>query len=183
MNWTDTSLPGVMVLQSPPREDLRGAFARLFCERELAPLLGNRHIVQINRSTTRAVGAIRGMHFQHPPAAETKIVQCLQGRVFDVAVDLRRDSLTFLQWTGCELTPGAANALFIPEGFAHGFQVLDENSALLYMHTAFYDPALEGAVRFDDPRVGVRWPLPPTDMSERDAGHPVLLEDFSGVAP
>jgi dTDP-4-dehydrorhamnose 3,5-epimerase len=110
-----------------------------------------------------------------------KIVRCLKGRVFDVAVDLRHGLATFLKWTAVELTPENRLALVIPEGCAHGFQVLEENSELLYLHTAFYTPGAEGAVRFDDPKFGVDWPLEPTDLSMKDLSHPYLEQHFKGI--
>jgi dTDP-4-dehydrorhamnose 3,5-epimerase len=181
MKISETSIAGVWTAESSAHRDHRGAFSRLFCADEEKAVLGHRTIVQINHSLTHAVGAVRGLHFQHPPKAEMKIVRCLRGRVFDVAVDLRRNSPTFLNWTAIELTPANRLAFIIPEGCAHGFQVLEENSELLYLHTAFYSSADEGAVRFDEPRVGVAWPLPPTDLSARDLGHPHLDQDFEGI--
>lgn len=182
MILTSTPLPGVMVVTSSPHIDSRGSFARLFCERELAGVLGERRIVQINHSRTSTVGAIRGMHFQRLPDAEMKLVRCLKGRVWDVAVDLRADSPTFLKWHAAELAPENARMLVIPEGCAHGFQVLEPESELLYLHTACYTPEAEGGVRHDDPRLGIAWPLPVTDISPRDMGHPLVGPDFSGVA-
>ena len=163
-------------------QDNRGVFSRLFCAIELQAVLATRQIVQINHSITRRVGAVRGLHFQHSPHAEIKIVQCLKGKVFDVAVDLRTGSPTFLQWISIELTSSNRKALLIPEGCAHGFQVIEEESALLYLHTAFYDPTSEGAVRFDDPRINISWPLTPTDVSEKDLNHPLLSPGFAGIA-
>ena len=168
MNISQCSIAGVWTVESSMHQDHRGAFSRLFCVEEEKAILGQRSVVQINHSLTRAAGAIRGLHFQRPPQAEMKIVRCLRGRVLDVAVDLRKDSPTFLEWTAIELTPANRLAFVIPEGCAHGFQVLEENSELLYLHTAFYSAADEGAVRFDDPKIGVDWPLPPTDLSARD---------------
>lgn len=179
----DSPIAGVKILESDAFSDARGAFTRLFCARELEPLLGARQVVQINHSRTKRVGAVRGLHFQRAPHAETKIVRCLRGRVLDVAVDLRRGSPTLLQWTSCELAPESRRALFIPEGFAHGFQVLEEDSELLYLHTAYYTPEAEGGVRFDDPRIAIRWPLPPVDLSHRDRSHPLLTPEFTGIAP
>lgn len=181
MKISETSIPGAWIAESTAHQDHRGAFSRLFCAEEEKSILGQRSIVQINHSLTRAVGAVRGLHYQNPPAAEMKIVRCLRGRVLDVAVDLRKGSPTFLQWTAIELTPEHRRSFIIPEGCAHGFQVLEENSELLYLHTAFYSSADEGAVRFDDPRVGVAWPLPPTDLSARDTSHPLLDQDFEGI--
>lgn len=181
MNLVETSIHGAWVVESKALQDNRGAFSRLFCSRELQPIIESRTIVQINHSMTHSVGAVRGLHFQYPPHAEMKIVRCLKGRVFDVAVDLRQGSPSFLNWAAVELTPESHLAFVIPEGCAHGFQVLDEDSELLYLHTAFYTPDAEGAVRFDDPRVGVNWPLAPTDLSARDLSHPYLKEDFKGI--
>ena len=178
----DTPIAGVKVLQSDAFRDERGAFARLFCARELQSVFGARTIVQVNHSTTRHVGAVRGMHFQHAPHAETKIVRCLRGRVLDVAVDLRRGSPTLMKWTSCELSPESRRAFLIPEGCAHGFQVLEPDSELLYLHTAYYAREAEGGVRHDDPRLAIAWPLEPVDLSERDRSHPLLPADFDGIA-
>lgn len=180
MKVRSTALHGVVVVETSPVADQRGAFARLFCERELATVFGDRHIVQINHSRTNAVGAVRGLHYQRPPHAEMKLVRCLKGRVWDVAVDLRADSPTFLQWHAEELTPGNTRMLVIPEGCAHGFQVLEASSELLYLHTAPYTPAAEGGLCHDDPRVGLLWPLPVVDLSERDRRHPLIAPDFPG---
>lgn len=182
MNLVETRIPGVWVAESTVFRDHRGAFSRLFCAREEQAILGARAIVQINHSRTHRVGALRGMHYQHAPYAEMKIVRCLKGRVFDVAVDLRQESPAFLKWTAVELTPENCFALVIPEGCAHGFQVLEADSELLYLHTAHYNKEAEAAVRFDDPRIGVNWPLPPVDLSARDLGHPFLDENFMGIS-
>ena len=177
----DTPLADLKVVQSSPHRDERGTFTRLFCARELQPLLGERQIAQINYSRTSHVGAVRGMHFQLPPHAEMKMVRCLRGRVWDVAVDLRENSPTFLQWHAQELTPDDSQMLLIPEGFAHGFQALEPESELLYLHTEFYHPPSEGGLRHDDPRLAIAWPLPPQDLSPRDLAHPLLGPDFAGV--
>lgn len=182
MKIIDTAIVGVQIIESTELQDERGAFSRLFCAQELAPVLGQRHVVQVNQSLTRKIGAIRGMHYQKAPRAEMKIVRCLKGRVFDVAVDLRQGSATFLQWVALELSPKKHNAVVIPEGCAHGFQVLETNSELLYLHTAYYTPACEGAIHFSDPKIGIQWPQPPTDLSARDQNHPFLNENFSGFS-
>jgi dTDP-4-dehydrorhamnose 3,5-epimerase len=181
MKQVETSIAGVWVIESKAFQDNRGAFSRIYCSHELQAILGKRFIAQINRSVTRSVGAVRGLHYQNAPHAEMKIVRCLKGRVFDVAVDLREGSPTFLKWTAVELTPDNHLAFMIPEGCAHGFQVLEEDSELLYLHTEFYTPDAEGAVRFDDPIIGVNWPLAPTDLSTRDLSHTHLRENFKGI--
>jgi len=181
VNILTTPLSGLTVAETTPISDHRGAFARLFCERELASILEGRHIVQINHSCTVTIGAVRGLHFQYPPYAEMKLVRCLKGRVWDVAVDLRAGSPTFLHWHGEELTPGNTRMMIIPEGFAHGFQVQEHGSELLYLHTACYEPTAEGGVACNDPQLGIAWPLPVQDLSHRDANHPYLPSDFSGL--
>lgn len=181
MNIQETAIHGVTVVKASAHSDSRGCFARLYCELELAPVIGTRHIVQINHSRTAAVGAIRGMHFQCPPHAEMKLVRCLKGRVWDVAVDLRPKSNTFLKWHAEELSPENAHMMVVPEGCAHGFQVLEPDSELLYLHTAFYTPASEGGVRHDDPKLAIAWPLPLTDISPRDTAHPFIDPAFLGI--
>jgi dTDP-4-dehydrorhamnose 3,5-epimerase len=181
MNVLPTKLAGVVVVETEPWVDDRGAFTRLFCECELSKVIGRRHIVQVNHSRTATVGAVRGLHFQRPPHAEMKLVRCLLGRVLDVAVDLRTDSPTFLQWYAEELTPRNARMLVVPEGCAHGFQVLEADSEILYLHTAFYAPETESGIRFDDARLGISWPLAVADLSERDRQLPTLDANFGGI--
>jgi len=181
VNVIETPIAGVVVVETRTHQDTRGAFARLFCAEALAEVIGPRHIVQINQSRTLRIGAIRGMHFQHPPHAEMKLVRCIRGRVWDVVADLRADSPTFLQWHAQELDAESARMLVIPEGCAHGFQVLEAGSELLYLHTAFYTPSAEAGVRHDDPGLAIRWPLAATDLSPRDQAHALLPADFAGI--
>jgi dTDP-4-dehydrorhamnose 3,5-epimerase len=182
MNILDTPIADVKIVQSVPHHDARGAFARFFCAEELQAVLGHRQIAQINHSRTSHPGTVRGLHFQNPPHAEMKMVRCVRGRIWDVAVDLRSESPTFLQWYAQDLTPDDAQMLVIPEGFAHGFQALEPDSELLYLVSAFYNPLSEGGIRHDDPRLAISWPLPPRDVSPRDLVHPLLPADFAGVA-
>lgn len=177
-----TAIAGVVVVDTRRTEDARGAFARLFCETELAEVIGTRRIVQINQSTTAQRGAVRGMHYQRQPHAEMKLVRCLRGRVWDVAVDLRAGSPTFLQWHAEELTPDNARMLVVPEGCAHGFQALEAASELLYLHTAAYRAEAEGGVAAQDARLAIAWPLPVAGLSARDAAHPPIAADFQGLA-
>lgn len=181
MKIRQTGIAGAVVVEGAPYADHRGAFTRIFCEQALAQVIGSRHVVQANHSRTHAVGAVRGMHFQHPPHAEMKMVRCIRGRVWDVLVDLRAGSPSFLHWHAQELDPVSSRMLIIPEGCAHGFQVLEPDSELLYLHTAPYTPESEGALRFDDPRVAIPWPLPVSDLSERDRHHALLSNDFAGL--
>lgn len=138
-------------------------------------------LVQINHSITRKKGAVRGMHFQYPPHAESKIVMCLRGKAFDVAVDLRSYSPTFLRWHGVELSPGNRNAFCIPEGFAHGFQTLEDETELLYLHTEYHAQPGEGALNVADPRLGIVWPLAITEISDRDRSHAFITPGFAGI--
>lgn len=181
MKLRQTALAGVYVVDTQSFVDHRGAFARLYCETELAAVLGASRIVQVNHSRTASPGAIRGLHCQNAPHAEKKLVRCLKGKVWDVAVDLRRGSPTFLQWHAELLSPDNARMLVIPEGCAHGFQVLEPNSELLYLHTEFYTPAAEFGVSHADPRLAIAWPLPASDLSARDLSHPPIASDFSGI--
>jgi dTDP-4-dehydrorhamnose 3,5-epimerase len=167
-------LAGSALIDAEPFEDHRGLFARFFCTRELARLLGDRQIVNINLSRNHHPGTIRGMHFQHPPHQEMKLVRCLRGAVFDVLVDLRPESPSFLMWHGEVLSAANMKMLCLPEGFAHGFQVLEPDSEMLYLHTAFYAPEAQGGLRYDDPSLGIDWPLEVTEISRRDASHPHL---------
>lgn len=181
MKLIATPLPGVFEAEATPIVDHRGQFTRLFCLSSLSAAHANRPIVQINHSMTRTVGAIRGLHYQRAPKAEAKWVRCLRGRVWDVAVDMRCGSPTFLSWHVVELDAKRMNAVFIPEGCAHGFQVLETDSELLYLHTAPYTPGLEGGARWDDPRLSISWPLPATDISDRDKSHTPIEETFEGI--
>lgn len=181
VNITDTPLTNLKVVRSSPHRDDRGVFTRLFCARELHSLLGDRRIAQINHSKISKVGSVRGMHFQRPPHAEMKMIRCLSGRVWDVAVDIRAGSPTFLHWHAVELAADDAQMIVIPEGFAHGFQALEPDSELLYLHTQFYNPSSEGGLRHDDPKLAITWPLAPRELSPRDLAHPLLTADFTGV--
>jgi dTDP-4-dehydrorhamnose 3,5-epimerase len=169
------------VLEAEPYVDHRGKFGRIYCQDELKQIGHSKQIVQINHSLTRRSGVIRGMHFQYPPKAEIKMVKCLRGSVFDVIVDLRRDSDTLLQWYGEVLSDENLKMIYVPEGFAHGFQTLEENTELLYLHTEFYSPEHEGGVRYDDHMLRISWPLEVTEASKKDQEYPLLSKDFRGI--
>jgi dTDP-4-dehydrorhamnose 3,5-epimerase len=178
-----TPLAGLMVIERHPITDERGSFERLYCAEELAATNIDMPIVQVNRSVTKRKGAVRGMHFQYAPYAETKLISCLAGKVFDVAVDLRRGSSTFLRWHAEELSNDNHKSLLIPAGVAHGFQALVENCELLYFHSAAYAAKAEGGIQPTDLRLGIAWPLPIADISVRDRGHPALTDAFEGFVP
>lgn len=175
-----TSIAGAFEVRHDVWSDERGRFRRQYCEREFAAAGLNTRWVQINHSVTLGRGFVRGMHFQYPPAAEAKLVSCPVGRAFDVAVDLRSGSSTFLQWAAVELSE--TSSFYLPEGCAHGFQALTEEVHLIYQHSAYYTPETEGGVRFDDPAFGIEWPLPVGIMSERDSSFVLVDADFKGIA-
>lgn len=176
MHFQPLPLEGAYLIEPDPFKDERGLFARVFCERELRKIGHTKGIVQINHSLTNQRGAIRGLHFQYAPKAEIKMVKCLAGAAFDVIVDLRRLSPTFGNWHGEKLSPENMKMIYIPEGFAHGFQTLLENTQLLYLHTEFYNRAYEGGLRFDDPDLAIDWPLEPAMISDKDRRLPLLSE-------
>jgi dTDP-4-dehydrorhamnose 3,5-epimerase len=180
-DFHDLPLPGLKLVQRKPITDARGFFARFYCADEFRAAGLDKPVAQINHTLTRSKGAVRGLHFQHPPHAETKLVSCLSGAVFDVAVDVRTGSSTFLRWHGEILSAENQRSLLIPEGFAHGFQALTENCELLYLHTAAFHPGAEGAVNIADPALAIQWPLPVSELSERDRAHPFLDAHFSGI--
>jgi dTDP-4-dehydrorhamnose 3,5-epimerase len=175
-------IQGLKLLQRKLVSDDRGYLERMFCSEELKSLVLGKNIVQINHTLTAKRGTVRGMHFQHSPHAETKFVSCLRGEVFDVAVDLRLSSPTFLQWHAEILSADNHKTLVIPEGFAHGFQTLTEDCQMLYLHTTAYRADAEGGLNARDPRIAIQWPLPIAEQSARDSAHPVVSDDFSGVA-
>tara|TARA_A100001011_G_scaffold106286_1_gene112589 strand:+ start:662 stop:1225 length:564 start_codon:yes stop_codon:yes gene_type:complete len=176
-----TPIDGLNVIERHSISDTRGLFERMFCEEVLGKFLQGKGIRQINRSLTRRKGTVRGLHFQHPPHAETKIVTCLKGKVFDVAVDLRKGSPTFLDHNMVVLTGENQRSHLIPEGFAHGFQTLTSDCELLYLHSADYAKKFEGALNISDPRLAIKWPEPIAERSERDLNHPMLTDEFQGV--
>ncbi len=178
----ETPLQGLQLIHRKPLGDSRGYLERLFCQGELAELLKGKAIAQINHTLTEKTGTIRGMHFQHPPCAETKFVTCLKGEVFDVAVDIRMGSPTFLRWHGELLNATNHHTLLIPEGFAHGFQTLTDECEMLYFHTSAYHRDAEGALNAHDPALAIQWPLPVTEQSTRDMEHPMIQQNFPGVA-
>jgi dTDP-4-dehydrorhamnose 3,5-epimerase len=178
---SETPLSGVNLLQRKPIGDERGWLERMYCTTDLADVLGSRGIAQVNRTLTLSKATVRGMHYQLQPSAEAKIVSCLRGAIFDVAVDVRRGSQTFLGWHGEVLSAENRRSLFVPEGFAHGFQTLVDDTEVLYLTTVAYEPTAERGIHPQDPRVGIAWPLPIGQLSERDAAHPPVAPDFDGI--
>ena len=179
-----THLAGLWQAQRKPLRDARGFFARFFCAEEFAAIGFTQALTQINHSFSTQPGTLRGLHFQYPPQAETKIVSCLSGSLFDVAVDVRQGSPTFLQWFGVELSAAGQNGLIIPPGFAHGFQTLAPDTEVVYLVTAAYSAELEDGLHPQDPALDIAWPLPVGEMSARDTKRPWLdRATYGGVSP
>lgn len=175
------ALAGLKRVTRVPIGDRRGTLTRLFCAADLACAGWTRPVAQINHSLTVRAGTVRGLHFQRPPHAEMKLVSCIRGAAWDVAVDLRAGSPTFLQWHAQELSAENGCALLIPEGFAHGFQTLADNCELLYLHSAIYVPEAEDGVSAYDVRLGITWPLPLSELSARDARLSTCENSFLGI--
>ena len=181
MNFVETPLKGSYIIESNPFKDSRGLFARLYCKNSLSEICENPAIEQINYSLTVEKGSIRGLHFQYPPKSEVKMIRCLTGSVFDVIVDIRHDSPTFLNWYGETISADNMKMMYAPKGFAHGFQTLEENCTLLYLHSDSYAPSCEGALRYNDPAIGIKWPLTATHLSSKDENHPLITSAFQGL--
>ena len=177
----DTPIADLKIVERQQLGDSRGFLSRLFCAAELAVAGWHKPIIQINQTSTQKQGTIRGMHFQTPPYAEMKLVTCLRGAIWDVAVDLRAGSPTFLQWHAEELSAANHRALLIPEGFAHGFQSLSDDCELIYVHSVAYAPEAEAGLNPQDPMLSIGWLLGITELSARDAQHPMLDHHFKGV--
>jgi len=180
MTFKETRLQGTYAIELEKYGDDRGFFARTFCRNEFEEHELSPGIVQINVSMTRKRGTLRGLHFQRPPHAEDKTIRCLNGRVFDVAVDLRTDSSTYGQWVAMILDSEERNMIHIPKGCAHGFLTLTPDVELLYCHSAIYAPECEGGVRYNDPQLGIQWPAEINSLSERDAELP-FFHDVEGI--
>jgi dTDP-4-dehydrorhamnose 3,5-epimerase len=178
---TDLPLAGLKLVERQRLGDARGFLSRLFCAEELGAAGWSQPIVQINHTYTAQRGTVRGLHFQRPPHAEMKLVSCIRGEVWDIAVDVRAGSKTFLHWNAERLSADNRRALLIPEGFAHGFQALTDDVNLLYCHSAAYTAAAEAGVNAKDPMLAIVWPLQITELSSRDAQQPMLNQKFAGV--
>jgi len=180
--FISSPIEGLMLVQRKMIEDHRGFLSRFYCADEFRRHDVDMTIAQINHTLTRNKGTVRGLHYQKQPYAEIKLVSCLKGEIFDVAVDLRKGSPTFLHWYGEVLSENNKRSLLIPEGFAHGFQTLSENCELIYLHSAPYVKEAESALNVTDPKIAISWPLEIAELSERDSSHPMIKNDFEGIA-
>lgn len=181
MIFTETILKGSYEISLTPHGDSRGWFTRTYCKKEFEQIGHQKEWVQLNHSFSSQKGTVRGMHFQHAPFAEIKMLRCIAGAVYDVIIDLRQNSPTFLKWFGTELSAANKKMLYIPEGFAHGFQTLANDTELIYHHTEFYTPSAEAGIRYDDEAINITWPLAIAELSARDTNHPLIDSTFKGL--
>lgn len=177
MVFTELRLKGSFIIETERIEDERGFFARAWCKREFQSSGLVSSVVQANISFNKKAGTLRGMHYQAAPCSETKIVRCVSGAVYDVVIDLRPESATYLEWVGAILTEENCRALYVPENFAHGYLTLLDNSTVAYLVSKFYSPIHERGIRWDDPVFSINWPAPVTVISAKDKGWP----DYKGV--
>jgi dTDP-4-dehydrorhamnose 3,5-epimerase len=180
LNIKELSLTGAYIISANKHEDDRGSFSRVFCKQEMSKI-SNENFVQVNHSLTIKKGTVRGMHFQHQPNAEVKMVKCIKGSVLDVIIDIRKNSPTFLQHHCEVLSAKNMKMIYIPKGFAHGFQTLEDYSELLYFHSSIYTPNNEGALNVRDPLLNIKWPLDIIGLSKKDAQHKFISTDFKGI--
>jgi dTDP-4-dehydrorhamnose 3,5-epimerase len=169
--FTETNLKGAFIIDVKKLEDERGFFGRTFCQKEFEEHGLNPHVVQANVSYNKIKGTLRGMHFQLHPYEETKLVRCVRGGIFDVIIDLRKDSPTYTKWIGVELREESYRMLFVPEGFGHGFITLEDNTEVIYQVSQFYTPGSESGIRWNDPAFNIEWPIEPVLISEKDRQH------------
>ena len=181
MNVNPTSIKDLFTIDTKYSIDKRGSFARFFCIKEIDEIIKNKNIVQINHSISSSIGSIRGMHYQISPHSEMKLVRCIKGSVWDVAVDIRKGSPSFLKWHAELLSAENSKMMVIPEGFAHGFQVIEKNSELLYLHTEFYNKNFERGLHYNDEKLSISWPLPITNVSEKDNNFKKINNTFGGL--
>lgn len=176
-----TPINDAYIVSLNPFKDERGWFGRVFCNEEFSKIGHTKQWVQINHSFTVKKGALRGMHFQRSPYTEIKLVRCIAGEIFDVIIDLRENSNTFLKWFGVHLSAQNKKMLYIPQGFAHGFQTMKENTELIYHHSEFYNSDFEDGIKYDEPLVGIKWPMKIQEISLRDMNHKYITDSFKGI--
>ncbi len=181
MKFIETSLSGAYIIELEPFIDERGFFARTFCKREFKQIHHTKEFVQFNHSMTSIRGTLRGMHYQVPPNTEIKLIRCIRGKVFDVIIDIRKHSPTFLKHFSLILSEDNMKMIYVPEGFAHGFQTLEDNSQMIYHHSGYYTPQNERGLNYNDPCFKIHWPLPPINMTTKDQNYPLIDNNFKGI--
>tara|TARA_X000001036_G_scaffold395703_1_gene396837 strand:+ start:813 stop:1364 length:552 start_codon:yes stop_codon:yes gene_type:complete len=181
MHINPTNISDLFVVDTDYQIDSRGTFARIFCDNNLKKIIKHRKILQINHSTSSLIGSIRGMHYQIPPYSEMKLVRCIKGSVWDVALDIRYGSPSFLKWHAELLTSKNSKMMVIPEGFAHGFQVMEKDSELIYLHTESYNKDADRGILHDDEKLSIAWPLQVSNISEKDKSYNKINDEFKGI--
>ena len=181
MKFEKTKIEGLLILSVNEFNDDRGSFFRTFCKKEFLNQGLDIDFVQMNHSINKKAGTFRGFHFQKKPSSDAKLIRCVSGKVLDILVDLRKDSHTFLDHVKIELSALNQKIIYVPEGVAHGFISLEDNSQLIYHHTAYYDPNSEGSVNLNDPRLGLELPIPVKRISKKDLNTPFLNSNFNGI--
>lgn len=181
MIFEPTGLNGSFIVIPEPFTDERGWFARTYCKNEFAKIGHAGEWVQMNHSFTKQKGSIRGMHYQPPPHSEIKLVRCIAGAAYDVIIDLRKNSPTFLHFFGAGISAANKKMMYIPEGFAHGFQTLTDDCELVYNHSQFYTPGVEAAIKYNDPAININWPMTVSSISAKDDNHPNIDSNFKGI--
>jgi len=181
MKFAETQLKNAYVIEPEILADERGKFFRVFCKKEFSVIGHDKDFVQFNHSVNFKKGTVRGLHFQNKPFSEIKLIRCICGSVFDVIVDLRSESPTFLKWFGTIISKENNKMMYVPEGFAHGFQTLEDNSELLYHHTEFYTPSSEGGLNIFDNTISIQFPIQTTVFSDRDKNLPLVDTNFKGI--
>ncbi|MBI2722711.1 MAG: dTDP-4-dehydrorhamnose 3,5-epimerase [Bacteroidetes bacterium] len=181
MKFTETILKGSYVIDLTPFYDNRGGFARTFCKKEFQQIGHAKEFVQLNQSYNTTKGTIRGMHYQVPPYSEIKLIRCIRGAVYDVIIDIRKNSPTFLQHISIELSAENKKMIYVPEGFLHGFQTLEDNSELVYHHTEYFNPEADAGMNYIDPAFNIKWPLQTTIISDKDKNNKLIDNTFKGI--
>ena len=181
MELIKTNLKDVYIIKLSPITDERGSLTRMFCKKEMNAIMKGEEIVQINHTITKEKNTIRGMHYQDFPKSETKIISCIKGEVLDIIIDIRKNSPTFMKRHEEVLSENNQTMLYVPKGFAHGFQTLSDDVGMIYFHTQFYSKEKERGIRYDDPKLGIKWPFKTTNISDKDKKHKLLDESFKGV--
>ena len=181
MTFSETPLKGAYIITPEPVVDSRGSFARIYCKKEFQAIGHEKEFVQSNLSVNSKKFTFRGLHYQSPPFSEIKLIRCNKGKVLDMIIDIRKDSETFLEHFSIELSGDNMKILYVPEGFAHGFLTLEDDTQMTYHHTAFYEPGYESGLRYDDPALGITLPEKPMVISEKDNNHPFINKHFKGI--
>ncbi|MEA2018523.1 MAG: dTDP-4-dehydrorhamnose 3,5-epimerase family protein [Campylobacterota bacterium] len=181
LNIINTYLDGLNIIEPNIYEDERGEFGRVFCEDELSYIFKENNIKQVNHSITHKKGSVRGLHFQYSPNCEIKLIKCIKGKIIDIVVDIRKDSITFLKSFSVELSAENKKMILIPKGFAHGFQTIEDDTELIYFHSEIYSPENEGAISIFDPKLDIIFPLKVSDISDKDKSHKYLDNYFKGI--